>query len=226
VPLPADRVGRVVDVKPDACACCGASLTGDDPDPACHQVAALPRVMVEVTADRRHTLRCGACGARTAAAWPEDMPSGSFGPRAQATVAYVTGRQGVSQRDAREMLGALFHLELSVGSIAALERQVSAAVAEPVAQAHAFVQAQPVANADETSWKEGTRRRWLWVAVTALVSVFLLRPTRGSQGAKDLLGPTYAGVAGSDRWSGYTWIDPTQRQLCWAHLPLYDTKPP
>ncbi len=146
------------------------------------------------------------------------MPSGSFGPRAQATVAYLTGRQGVSQRDAREMRGVLFHLDVSLGSITALERQVSAAVAEPVAQAHAFVQAQPVANADETSWTEGTRRRWLWVAVTALVRVFLLRPTRGSQGAKDLRGPTDAGVVGSDRWSGYTWIDPTQRQLCWAHL--------
>jgi len=218
VPLPPDRVNRVVDVKPDACGHCGTALAGDDPDPACHQVAELPRVVVEVTAYRRHTLRCGACGARTAAAWPEEMPSGSFGPRAQATVAYLTGRQGVSQRDAQEMLGVLFQLDLSLGSITALERQVSAAVAEPVAQAHRFVQTQPVVNGDETSWKEGTQRHWLWVAVTAWVSVFLLRPTRGSQGAKDLVGPTYAGVVGSDRWSGYTWIDASQRQLCWAHL--------
>ena len=146
------------------------------------------------------------------------MPRGGFGPRAQATVAYLTGRQGISQRDAQELLGALFHLDLGLGSSAALERQVSAAVAEPVAQAHAFVQAQPVANVDETGWKEGTQRRWLWVAVTALVSVFLVRATRGSPGAKDLLGPTCRGVVGSDRWSGYTWIDVTQRQLCWAHL--------
>ncbi len=146
------------------------------------------------------------------------MPRGGFGPRAQATVAYLTGRQGLSQRDAQELLGALFHLDLGLGSIAALERQVSAAVADPVAQAHAFVQAQDVVNVDETGWREGTARRWLWVAVTTLVSVFLVRATRGSQGAKDLLGPTYQGVVGSDRWSGYTWIDVTQRQLCWAHL--------
>ncbi len=146
------------------------------------------------------------------------MPRGGFGPRAQATVAYLTGRQGLSQRDAQEVLAALFHLDLSVGSSAALERQVSAAVAESVAHAHAFVQAQPVVNVDETGWKEGTQRRWLWVAVTALVSVFLVRATRGSAGAKDLRGPTYGGIVGSDRWSGYTWIDPTHRQLCWAHL--------
>jgi len=54
-------------------------------------------------------------------------------------------------------LGVLFQLDLSLGSITALERQVSAAVAEPVAQAHHFVQAQPVVNADETSCVFATR---------------------------------------------------------------------
>ena len=175
-------------------------------------------MVAEVTEYRQHTLTCACCGTDTSAPWPEDMPAGGFGPRARATVAYLTGRQGLSQRDAQEALAALFHLDLSVGSIAALERQVSAAVAGPATEALAFVQVQDVANVDETGWKEGTQRRWLWVAVTALVSVFLVRATRGSQGAKDLLGPTYGGVVGSDRWSGYTWLDPTRRQLCWAHL--------
>ncbi len=216
--LPAAQVDRIVDARPMACGQCGAALTGDDAQPARHQVAELPRVAPEVTEYRQHTLTCPCCGTRTTAPWPEDMPQGGFGPRAQATVAYLTGRQGLSQRDAQEVLGALFHLDLGLGSIAALERQVSAAVADPVAQAHAFVQAQSVANVDETGWREGTARRWLWVAVTTLVSVFLVRATRGRQGAKDLLGPTYPGVVGSDRWSGYTWIDVTQRQLCWAHL--------
>ena len=212
------QVDRIVDARPVACGQCGAALVGDDAHPARHQVAEVPRVAPEVTEYRQHTLTCGCCGTRTTAPWPMDMPRGGFGPRAQATVAYLTGRQGVSQRDAQEILGALFHLEVSLGSIAALERQVSAAVADPVAQAHAFVQAQPVANVDETGWREGAARRWLWVAVTALVSVFLVRATRGSEGAKELLGPTYLGVVGSDRWSGYTWIDASQRQLCWAHL--------
>jgi len=216
--LAAAQVDRIVEVRPMACGQCGAALTGADAQPARHQVAEVPRVAPEVTEYRQHTLPCGCCGARTTAPWPQDMPRGGFGPRAQATVAYLTGRQGLSQRDAQELLGALCHLDLGLGSSAALERQVSAAVADPVAQAHAFVQAQPVANVDETGWTEGTQRRWLWVAVTTLVSVFLVRATRGSQGAKDLRGPTYPGVVGSDRWSGYTWIDVTQRQLCWAHL--------
>lgn len=216
--VPPEEVDRIVEIKPPACGHCGAALAGEDRAPARHQVAELPRVVPRVTEYRQHTLSCAACGARTTAPWPEEMPAGGFGPRTQAVVAYLRGRQGVSQRDAQEMLATVFHLGVSLGSIGALEQQVSAAVAAPVAEAQAYVQAQPVANVDETGWREGTQRRWLWVAVTALVSVVLLRPTRGRQGVKDLLGATFGGIVGSDRWSAYTWIDVRRRQLCWAHL--------
>jgi hypothetical protein len=33
-----------------------------------------------------------------------------------------------------------------------------------------------------------------------------------------LVGADYGGVVGSDRYSGYSWIATTQRQVCWAHL--------
>ncbi len=66
------------------------------------------------------------------------MPTGSFGPRAQATVGYVTGRLGVSQREAEEMLATVFHTALSLGSIPALEQDVSAAVAQPVTEAQTY----------------------------------------------------------------------------------------
>ncbi len=216
--LPVEEVDHIVEVKPPVCAQCGTALLGDDPVPARHQVAELPRVAPEVTEYRRHTLTCGACGTATPAAWPGEMPRGGFGPRTQATVAYLAGRLGISQRDVAELLHTLFHLEVSLGSVAALEQQVSAAVAAPVAVAQAFVQQQAVVNADETGWHEGTQRRWLWTAVTPLVSVFVLLATRGRIGAQTLLGATFAGIVGSDRWGGYTWIDPTHRQLCWAHL--------
>jgi len=181
-------------------------------------VSELPRITPEVTEYRRHTLTCGACGTATPAAWPEGMPRGGFGPRTQATVAYLAGRLGISQRDVAELLAVLFHLDLSLGSVAALEQQVSAAVATPVAEAVAYVQQRAIVNADETGWREGTQRMWLWTAVTPLVTVFMVLATRGRLGVQTLLGATFAGIVGSDRWSGYTWVDPTCRQVCWAHL--------
>jgi transposase len=216
--LPADQVDHVVDAKPQACGSCGHLLLGADPQPARHQVTELPRVRSIVTEYRRHTLACPACGALTTADWPAAMPRGSFGPRVAATVAYLTGRCGVSQRETQEILATVCQVPLGLGSIAALEQQVSAALAAPMAEAQAHVRAQPVANVDETSWREQTRRCWLWVAVTALVTVFLVRPSRGGQSAKELLGAAYGGIVGSDRWSGYSWLATSQRQVCWAHL--------
>ena len=47
---------------------------------------------------------------------------------------------------------------MSLGRIAALEQQVSIALAEPVAEAQAFVQGQPAIQVEEAGWREGTRR--------------------------------------------------------------------
>ncbi len=150
-------------LRPVSCATCGALLLGEDPHPVRHQVTELPRLEPEVIEYQQHTLTCLACGAHTRASWPTEMPTGSFGPRTQATVGYFTGRLGVSQRDVAEMLETVFHTDLGLGSIPALEQAVSAAVASPVAEAQAFVQTQPINNVDETSWPERAQRGWLWL---------------------------------------------------------------
>ena len=215
---PESEVDQIVDVRPEQCGQCGTLLLGDDEDPERHQVTDFPRITPVVTEYRRHCLRCVACGARTQAPWPVTMPSGSFGPRVQATVGYLTGRMGASQREVQEILATLCQTEVSVGSIATLEHAVSAALAAPVAEAEQYVQRQPVRNADETSWREKTKLRWLWISVTSVVTLFRLLRTRGAAGAKELLGEAVWGIIGTDHYAGYHGIDPRQRQLCWAHL--------
>ena len=215
---PESEVDQIVDVRPEQCGQCGTLLLGDDEDPERHQVTDFPRITPVVTEYRRHCLRCVACGARTQAPWPVTMPSGSFGPRVQATVGYLTGRMGASQREVQEILATLCQTEVSVGSIATLEHAVSAALAAPVAEAEQYVQRQPVRNADETSWREKTKLRWLWISVTSVVTLFRLLRTRGAAGAKELLGEAVWGIIGTDHYAGYHWIDPRQRQRCWAHL--------
>lgn len=215
---PVEQVDQVVVARPTQCVACGALLLGADAQPVRHQVTELPRIEPEVTEYQRHTLTCLACGAHTQAPWPVEMPPGSFGPRAQATVGYLTGRIGASQRDVEEVLETVFHTDLSLGSVPALEQDVSGAVAQPVAEAQTYVHTQPVQNVDETSWPERAQRGWLWVTATPLVTVFLLLATRGAASAKTLVGKAFQGIVGSDRWSAYNWLDPARRQLCWAHL--------
>jgi len=185
----AEQGARIVEVRPVSWRACGALLLGEDPAPARHQVTELPRVEPEVTEYRRHRLRCLVCGESTTAPWPQERPTGCFGPRVQARVGYVTGRVGASQRDVEEILETVFHTPVGLGSIPALEADVSAAVAEPVAQAPVYVQQQPVNHVDETSWREGRQRTWLWINTTPLVTMFRLIATRSAEGAKQVLSP-------------------------------------
>jgi hypothetical protein len=193
-------------------------MMGDDPQPVRHQVAELPRLQPEVTEYRLHTLTCLACGAQTPAEPPADMPSGSFGPRAQATVGYLAGRLGTSQRDVEETLETVFHLELGLGTVPALEHKVSEALAEPVQAAQTHIQTEAVVNMDETSWREGQKRSWLWEVVAPLLTVFALHGSRSGKIAQKILGTTFGGIVGSDRCGAYNWLKVSQRQACWAHL--------
>ncbi len=86
-----------------------------------------------------------------------------------------------------------------------------------MAAAQDHVQQAPIIHADETGWREARQRAWLWVAVTALVTVFMIHRRRGAVAARALLGVSTA-ILISDRWSGYTWWPLGRRQLCWAHL--------
>lgn len=215
---PPEEVSRVVVSKPTVCAGCGGLLLGADPQPERHQVSELPRIEPEIVEYQRHTLNCCVCGTCNRADWPAEMPRGSFGAGLQALIGYLGGRFGVSQRDIAEMLQSIFHVEISLGSIPAQERCVSQALEEAVQEAQEHVQQQAAVNLDETSWHELTRNFWLWVCSTPSVTVFRLFQTRGAAGAEQLLGADFDGIVGSDRYSAYNWLDPTQRQACWAHL--------
>ena len=215
---PPEEVDEVVEVKPEVCASCGTKLKGSDPHPIRHQVTELPPVRAKVTEYQLHTLPCALCGTSTTAPLPDGVPRGAFGVRIGALVSLFTGAYRISKRNVRDLLEDCFGVDLALGSVCPLEQATSEAVAIPVEEARAYVQAQPVVNMDETGWRQGNRRAWLWTAVTSLVSVFLIRASRGSKVVHELLGQTFKGVVGSDRWSAYSFLPLRRRQVCWGHL--------
>ena len=216
--VPMEQLKADLDVKPAICQHCGGELSGDDPAPDRHQVAEIPPVQGEVTEYRRHTLTCSMCGAQTRAELPEGVALGGFGPRFQAMAALLSGRYHLSKRDTLGVMDDFFQAEVGLGSIPTLEQRTSEAIAQPVAEARTYVQSQPAVHQDETGWKEGPRKAWLWVAATPWVTVFLVGLHRSPEIAKQILGEKFAGILNSDRWSAYNWLDNRQRQLCWAHL--------
>jgi transposase len=214
--VPPERLRQVFECKPPACRCCGHDLKGDDPQPLRHQVAELPPIEPTVDEYRLHRLECPDCGTSTCAALPPGVPAGAFGPRLRAILSVLAGAYRLGKRPIRQLASDLFGLSISVGMISRLERQAAAELRAPVEELRQYVRGADSAHIDETSWKQGRDKAWLWVAVTRLVTVFAIATSRGAEVARDLLGTDRRKVVISDRLKSYDWIK--RRQFCWAHL--------
>ncbi len=214
--VPPDRLAAVVDCKPAACRGCGHELGGADPEPLRHQVAELPEVRPDVVEYRLHRLACPRCGVATRGAVPAGVPRGAFGPRLQAAVALLGGAYRLSKRQIQSLLDDLLGLAVSTGMVCKTERAAAEAVAAPVDEVYDHVRSAPAAGVDETGWREGNRRAWLWAAVTAEATAFRIARSRGADALHALVGDPVGPVVVCDRFP--TYARAPNRQICWAHL--------
>jgi transposase len=219
--LPPERVDEIVERWPERCGSCAHEFAGADrvdaAEPARRQVAELPPIAVTVTEHRLHRVCCPECAAVTAA----EPPAGSrwaFGPRLQAAVVTLAVRNRVSRRDTTELARELFGVELSTGTVDAIVQRAGEALAAPHTRLEQEIKRSPVVNIDETGWKTGGDRRMLWGALTRRTAVFRIAAGRHAAEAQTMLGERYDGIVCSDRWAAYDYLDPTRRQICWAHL--------
>ena len=219
--LALERVDELVEHWPQRCACGHVFCTAEREavaEPARHQVAELPPTAVILSEHRLQRLRCPDCGATTRAELPAEVPPGAFGPRLQAAVATLAVRNRVSRRDAAELVRELFGCRLASGTIDAIVQGAGAALEEPHARLRDHVRSAPAVNIDETGWRTAGERRTLWGVLSGQEALFRIAEGRHQREAQALLGEDFSGVACSDRWWAYDYLDAERRQLCWAHL--------
>jgi len=219
--IPPEQVSRFVEVTPDRCRGCQAPLDGTDENPERHQTVELPPFKPMVTEYRCHALTCK-CGVTTRAALPEEAAH-VFGERLTATIGLLSGKYRLSKRLVQSALSDLLGVVLALGTVSNRDMEVSDSLAAPMQEAEQAVRETDGAHMDETGWYEGkvagrAKRAWLWVVVTAHITVFQIATSRGSDIAKRMLGNDYTGFLTTDRWGGYNWFDLGLRQICWSHL--------
>jgi transposase len=216
------RVDEVVEHWPERCRSCAYPFAETDrvdaAEPWRHQLAELPPIAVRVSEHRLHRVCCPECAAETRAELPREVPRSAFGPRLQATIVTLAVRNRVSRRDTTELARELFGVELATGSVDAIVQRAGGALAAPHTRLEQQLKAASVVNIDETGWKTAGGRRTLWGALTSKSAVFRIAASRHGSEARMLLGERFAGIVCSDRWGGYDYLDPSRRQLCWAHL--------
>src|SRR6266511_2836554 len=212
---------QVVEHWPDRCRSCARVFAEpgrvDVAEPSRRQVAELPPIAVRVTEHRLHRVCCPECATVTTAE-PPAASRWSFGPPLQAAVVTLAVRNRVSRRDTTELARELFGVELSTGTVDAIIQRAGDALAGPYTELEQRIKTAAAVNIDETGWKTSGGSRTLWGALTSRTAVFRIAAGRHAFEARALLGERFAGIVCSDRWRGYDYLDPTQRQLCWAHL--------
>ena len=214
--VPPEQLRQVIDCKPPQCRRCGVELHGDDPEPIRHQVAELPPIEPVVDEYRLHRLSCPRCRSLTCATVPPGVPTGAFGPRLRAILSLLAGADRLGKRPIQQLASDLFGLSISIGMICRLERQGAAELETPHEELGQYVRDAASAHIDESSWKQGRDKAWLWVAVTELVIVFAIATSRGADVARAMLGNDARKVVICDRLKSDNWIK--RRQFCWAHL--------
>jgi transposase len=219
---PRDRVDRVVAYVPTTCARCQEAPPTEpqpgDPEPRRHQVAGSPELTAIVTEYQAHARTRPACGRLNREAIPPEVRAPTLGPRLTAVMSYLSGRHRRGKRAVQEIVATVFRVPVSLGTVVASERQMSAALATPHDEARDAVRGAPVKNTDETGWKQAGKRCRLWMAATATTAYYLIHPHRSWGGLQGLLGEVIRGIIRSDRWSAYGKLLVEARQLCWAHL--------
>jgi transposase len=205
-----DHPDTIHDCKPTVCRNCQQPLHGDDPQPLRHQVWDVPPVRPLVTEYRRHRLTCPRCGLTTCGS----APAGQDGPRLKAACVLLTGAYRLSKSKAARLLTDLFSIPLCAGQVCATETEVGQQLKPVVDELLAAARQQP-ANVDETSMGP---RRWLWVMVTTVATVYQIASSRNRAALKTLVGTDYRRVLTSDRHSIYSHLAEGRHQWCWSHL--------
>lgn len=215
-----DHVDHIKQYRAPTCEHCSTDLTKGELTGSVvnHYVYELPEIRPIVTDHQCFDVQCPKCGLVTPATLPAGVPTGQYGPTVQAMTGLIRGELKQSVRQTSAVMTEVLHVPMSTGMVAKTQDQVSRALAQPYQEALEHAQRDDRAHADETGWREDKKKAWLWVSVTALVTVFLVHTRRNASAAKALLGHAFAGILTTDRWASYNWVAAERRQLCWSHL--------
>jgi hypothetical protein len=136
------------------------------------------------------------------------------GPGLAALIVALTLRFRLSRARIQEFLGEWLGLDLSIGTIHQTIHEASAAVAPAEEELIQAVLDSDLLHADETSWPEHDRGLWLWVFITATVTLYYVAG-RGKELVENVL-DGFTGWLMSDGWGAYRHYP--RRLRCWAHL--------
>lgn len=172
-----------------------------------------------------HFGRCGKCGRRVQGRDPRQTSDATgtvggvqIGPQAIALAAHLNKACGLSYERIMELFAQVFRLRLCRSALARAMLRVGRKAEATYEHLKEVLRKSRIVYPDETGWRVGGAKAWLWAMTTVTETVYLIERGRGFPEAAKILGELFAGIIGSDGWAPYRGFSKAQRQLCLAHL--------
>jgi len=185
----------------------------------------LPPIAPTTTELEIHYGICTQCGRKVQGRHVEQISDATgavggvqIGPVAIALAAHLNKVCGVSYERIAEMFGLVFGLTVERSTIARALLRLAKKAEATYRELIDMIRGSPVVYPDETGWKIGGDKAWLWAVTTLTATVYLIERGRGFPEAAKILGEAFAGVIGADGWAPYRRFTQAERQLCLAHL--------
>jgi transposase len=220
--VPSERVTETHTVLPAQCGSCGLELPQQldeartEGEMRRYQVIELPPIQAHITEYQCHLVICPRCRKGTRADVPQDVRP--TGPQLTALIAYLTVVCRMPRRVTMALLEQVLGIEISLGTIQQCWENVSAAVEQPCDQLRQQLPNEPVVNTDTTGWRNNGDKRCLHAFVAAAFVYYTVALTQGSEFLQQILGPVFAGILCSDRFSAYVKYHKGTAQFCWSHF--------
>ena len=126
-----------------------------------------------------------------------------LGPSAVALIACLHKEVGMPLAKMAALLRERFGLTVTPGGLVQVLHRAARVAAPTYAALCAQIRGSPVVSPDETGWRVGAVRHWLWAFATPETTVYRICHGRGFDEAAEVLGADFDGVLVRDGWAPY-----------------------
>jgi len=217
------RVDEVLDAPlPDRCPCCAGAVVEERVDVQFQ--TEIPPVQPWVRRFDVHVGHCTECGKRVQGRHPQQTSDAlgaarsQLGPRLVAFAAWLHQELCLPYDKMCALLREVFGVEVTPGGLSQALSRLAGRAAPAYEGLLDEVRGSAAVYPDETSCRMNGQRWWLWVFATMVATVYVQRPSRGSDVVEEVLGKEFAGLLGHDGWAPYDRLTEAVHQQCLAHL--------
>ena len=217
-----DHVDEEIPVPlPKRCPDCGGRVIHDDTQPQYQEDIVRRTIVRRFDVETGH---CSGCGGHVQGRHPLQSSDAlgaahvQVGPEALTLAAHLTKQLGISHERAAQVLEWGYGLRVSRSALCRAVARLGKKAEPTYEELQRAVRHSFVNHLDETGWRVAAHLEWLWVCVSADVTLYTILPGRGFAQAASILGEDYAGFLNHDGWQPYYGFPHAFHQTCLSHL--------